>query len=125
MTRMDSASSSFNDLNPAGAGNAYAAAFAAGLAALLPPAATAGARTAAVLRAACRASATGAAVVAAEGLPVLSPRLQAWARAEAARLLPTVRPLPSPAAPPRGPAAPAAPPRRPRAPGRGPGTKAG
>jgi hypothetical protein len=90
-------------VDPTGAGNAYSAAIGYNLAALLPPytadasadtspkklaaaAAAAEARREAVIQSACRASATGAAVVAVEGMPVCSVKLENWLEVAATAL---------------------------------------
>lgn len=91
-------------VDPTGAGNAYSAAIGYNLAALLPHDTTAAstdtspkkstvaaavaaeARREAVIQSACRASATGAAVVAVEGMPVCSLKLQNWLQEAATAL---------------------------------------
>jgi len=89
-----------------GAGNAYSAAIGYNLAMLLPPdtndlstvispsSSAAATRREAVIQSACRASATGAAVVACEGVPVPSVKLEAWMKQEAEMLRKRVRSIP-------------------------------
>ena len=89
-----------------GAGNAYSAAIGYNLAMLLPPdtndlatvtspsSSAVATRREAVIQSACRASATGAAVVACEGVPVPSVKLEAWMKQEAEMLRKRVRSIP-------------------------------